>query len=74
MGGGGGGCGVSVNEYSCAHGAQTNFGDLTPYLKGQCQKIFCFRFFFFLNYLEIFVAEFFTQSKPVWVDDLGTRK
>jgi hypothetical protein len=24
--------------------------------------------------LEIFVAEFFTQSKPVWVDDLGTRK
>ncbi len=24
--------------------------------------------------LEIFVAKFFTQSKPVWVDDLGTRK
>jgi hypothetical protein len=24
--------------------------------------------------LEIFVAEFFTQSKPVWVDDLGTKK
>jgi hypothetical protein len=24
--------------------------------------------------LEIFVAEFFTQSNPVWVDDLGTRK
>ncbi len=24
--------------------------------------------------LEIFVADFFTQSKPVWVDDLGTRK
>ncbi len=24
--------------------------------------------------LEIVVAEFFTQSKPVWVDDLGTRK
>ncbi len=24
--------------------------------------------------LEIFVAEFFTQSKPVWIDDLGTRK
>jgi hypothetical protein len=23
--------------------------------------------------LEIFVAEFFTQSKPVWVDDLETR-
>jgi hypothetical protein len=22
--------------------------------------------------LEIFVAEFFTQSNPVWVDDLGT--
>ncbi len=32
-----GGCGgglreVSANEYSCAHGAQINFGDLTPYL------------------------------------------
>ncbi len=31
---GGGGCGVSANENSCAHGAQINFGDLhvTPYL------------------------------------------
>ncbi len=28
------GCGVSANEYSCAHahGAQINFGDLSPYL------------------------------------------
>jgi hypothetical protein len=30
--GGGGGCGVSADEYSCAHGAQISFGDLTPYL------------------------------------------
>ncbi len=30
--GGWGFCGVSANEYSCAHGAQINFGDLTPYL------------------------------------------
>ncbi len=29
---GGGGCGVSANKYSCAHGAQINFGDPTPYL------------------------------------------
>jgi hypothetical protein len=33
---GGGGCGVSakeyIKEYSCAHGAQINVGDLTPYL------------------------------------------
>ncbi len=29
---GGWGCGVSANEYSCVHGAQINFGDLTPYL------------------------------------------
>ncbi len=29
---GGEGCGVSANEYSCAHGAQKNYGDLTPYL------------------------------------------
>jgi hypothetical protein len=26
------GCGVSANEYSCAHGAQINLADLTPYL------------------------------------------
>ncbi len=36
MGWGGGGCGVSSNEYSCAaitwHGAKINFGDLPPYL------------------------------------------
>jgi hypothetical protein len=32
LGGGGGGCGVSDNEYSCAHGSQINFGDLTAYL------------------------------------------
>jgi hypothetical protein len=31
-GGGGEGCGVSANEYSCAHEAQINFVDLTPYL------------------------------------------
>ncbi len=30
--GGEGGCGISANEYSCAHGAKINFGDLTPYL------------------------------------------
>jgi hypothetical protein len=29
---GGGGCGVSANEYSCTHRAQKNFGYLTPYL------------------------------------------
>ncbi len=28
----GGSCGVSANEYSCAHVAQINFGDITPYL------------------------------------------
>ncbi len=30
--GGGGSCGVSANENSCAHGAQINFRDLTLYL------------------------------------------
>jgi hypothetical protein len=33
-----GSCGVSANEYSCAHGAQINFGDLTPYLKYALDK------------------------------------
>jgi hypothetical protein len=32
MQGEGGSCGVSASEYSCTHGAQINFGDLTPYL------------------------------------------
>ncbi len=31
-GGGGGSCVVSANKYSYPHGAQINFGDLTPYL------------------------------------------
>jgi hypothetical protein len=31
-GGEGGSCGGSANEYSCAHRAQINYGDLTPYL------------------------------------------
>jgi hypothetical protein len=26
----------SANEYRCAHGAQINFGDLTPYLTYAC--------------------------------------
>ncbi len=30
--GGGGGCGGLAIKYNCAHGAQINFGDLTPYL------------------------------------------
>jgi hypothetical protein len=34
--GGGGGYGVSANEYGCSHGAQVNFGDLTPYLAYGC--------------------------------------
>ncbi len=46
----GGGCGVSANEYSCAHGAQINLGDLTPYLKGQCHEIFCFWFFSWISF------------------------
>jgi hypothetical protein len=35
---GGGGCEVLANEYSCAHGAQTNFGDLTSYLTYGCTQ------------------------------------
>ncbi len=39
--GGGGGFGVSANEYSCAHGVQINFGDPTPYLTcGPCTPTF----------------------------------
>jgi hypothetical protein len=31
-----GACGVSANEYIFAHGAQINFGDLTPYFTYAC--------------------------------------
>jgi hypothetical protein len=40
MRGKGGSCGVSANEYSCAHGAQINFEDLTPYLTYEHMYIF----------------------------------
>jgi hypothetical protein len=33
------GCGVSANEYSCAHGAQIKFGNLTPYLCVQFENV-----------------------------------
>jgi hypothetical protein len=38
---GGGGCGVSPNEHSCAHaqGAQINVGDLTPHLTYACSLL-----------------------------------
>jgi hypothetical protein len=40
------GCGVSAKEYSCAHGAQINFGDLTPILFlaniSLTDRMFCF--------------------------------
>ncbi len=44
--GGGGGCGASANECSCTHGAQINFGDLTPYLnmcmyRTSAEKVVC---------------------------------
>ncbi len=46
--GGGGGCGCVVSaiglsqcEYSCAHGAQLNFGDLTPYLTYDPNHLLC---------------------------------
>jgi hypothetical protein len=38
--GGGGVAGSQPNEYSCAHGAQNNFGDLTPYLAYDCMYSF----------------------------------
>ncbi len=36
---GGGGCGVSANEYSCTHGAQINFEDVTPCLTYGTNKV-----------------------------------
>ncbi len=61
-GGRGGGCGVSDNKYSCAHGAQINFGDLPPYLTyavlqkfGLCmKKTHCCAYCILENYNLIF--------------------
>jgi hypothetical protein len=39
--GGIGGCRVSANMYSCAHGAQINFGNLTPYLTYGTISLYC---------------------------------
>ncbi len=38
-GGMGWGFGVSANEYSCAHGAQINFGDQNPYFTHDRQQV-----------------------------------
>jgi hypothetical protein len=59
--GGWGVTGVSANEYSCAHGAQINFGDLTPYLTYDCaflrgrlehEKVTSFTASYLLQYLS----------------------
>ncbi len=46
---GGGGCGVSANEFFCAHGAQISFGDLTTYLTyDYCKCMWEVLIFFFV--------------------------
>ncbi len=41
--GGGENCEVPANEYSCTHGAQINFGNLTQYLTyAVCQGVLCY--------------------------------
>ncbi len=32
--------GVSANQYSCAHGVQIHFGDLTPYLTHEAKELY----------------------------------
>jgi hypothetical protein len=51
MRGEGGSCGVSANEYSCAHGAQINFGDLSPYLT------FEYNFFLLQNFSALYTLK-----------------
>jgi hypothetical protein len=55
----------SANEYSCAHEAQINFGDLTPYLTyanraRSCISISFFSFFFLVknDIIVIKIADF----------------
>jgi hypothetical protein len=50
--------GVSANEYSCAHGAQINSGDLTPYLTyAQIKKVFSSFIWRIRSVLSKFVKE-----------------
>jgi hypothetical protein len=52
--GGGCGCGVSANEYSCAHGAQINFVDLILYLT------------YVYNYQKLIVTSFNLYQGRMW--------
>jgi hypothetical protein len=47
FGGDAGCCGVSANEYSCAHEAQINFGDLIPYLTYDNVELFRYEYKYF---------------------------
>ncbi len=47
---GGEGHSVSANEYSCAHGAQINLGDITPYLTHRVNKQIVHLFLFFSKF------------------------
>jgi hypothetical protein len=44
-------CGVSANEYSCAHGAQINFGDKIPYLTDD--TVCCYMYFLLGRFTSI---------------------
>ncbi len=52
---GGGGCGVSANEYNSAHGAQINFGDLTHILPIFWEQLAVLKKFFFVKIYLIFI-------------------
>ncbi len=58
---GGRACGISANEYSCAHGAQINLGDITPpYLtydsEYPCGRVLC---------VEDFIFKYFCNKSPI---------
>ncbi len=61
--GGGRGLRGSANEYSCAHGAQINFGDLTPYLTygRMCELEYTWCLTHFISKIPVLT----TQSSPL---------
>ncbi len=55
---GGGGCGVSTNEYSCAHGAQISCGDQTMIWIYGCERLYCILYWVFATECRAFCPIF----------------
>jgi hypothetical protein len=70
MRGGGEGCGASANEYSCAHGAHINLGDLTPYITYVFEKSIKFKIHQDIVQKSLIVSQNLQNFTNVRINDL----